>query len=208
MKEIIEIAVIAHEVNRAYCQSIGDMSHPSWKDAPEWQRESAINGVHAHLGADLTPEQSHERWCADKERAGWRYGPVKDAGKLTHPCLVPYAQLPIEQRTKDYLFRAVVHACAGISITEPAQDPAAARTAAIESSAREVEAAHRAMVVAAQAEAAAKTVVANVERQREAADEHARAAEKDHRNARHRYEAALDRNLGIEPDHYRMVRLT
>ena len=208
MKEIIEIATIAHEVNRAYCQSIGDDSRPAWADAPDWQRESAINGVHAHLGADLTPEQSHERWCADKERDGWRYGPVKDASKLTHPCMVPYAQLPIEQRTKDYLFRAVVHACAGITLASPAVDPAVARNAAIEASAREVADAHRSMVAAAQASIEAKNVVAGIERQREAADEHASAADKDYRNARFRYEAALTRNLGIEPDHYRMVRLT
>ena len=35
---------------------------------------------------------------------------VKDAERKEHPCCVPYDALPVEQKTKDYLFRAVVHA--------------------------------------------------------------------------------------------------
>jgi len=103
-----QIARICHEVNRAYCQSIGDDSQPKWNDAPDWQRESAINGVLFHLENDVTPEQSHENWMREKVAAGWTYGPVKDPEKKQHPCMVPYHDLPLEQRTKDYLFRAVV----------------------------------------------------------------------------------------------------
>jgi hypothetical protein len=33
-----------------------------------------------------------------------------DATPPTHPCLVPYAQLPAEQQRKDALFQAVVAA--------------------------------------------------------------------------------------------------
>jgi hypothetical protein len=43
-----------------------------------------------------------------KEKYGWVYGEVKDAEKKTHPCMVPYEKLPIEQRVKDYLFKAVI----------------------------------------------------------------------------------------------------
>ena len=32
----IEIARIAHEANRAYCQSIGDDSQPNWAEAGLW----------------------------------------------------------------------------------------------------------------------------------------------------------------------------
>ena len=103
-----QIARLCHEVNRAYCQSIGDDSQPAWEAAPNWQRESAINGVRFHLENDVTPEQSHENWMREKAAAGWTYGPVKDPEKKQHPCMVPYAELPLEQRTKDYLFKAVV----------------------------------------------------------------------------------------------------
>ena len=105
------IAQVAHEVNRAYCQSIGDNSQPSWEDAPDWQKQSALNGVEYHLAnPDATPENSHENWLEAKRVDGWRYGPIKDPEAKTHPCYVPYSELPQEQRSKDYLFRAVVHA--------------------------------------------------------------------------------------------------
>lgn len=103
-----QIAALAHAVNKAYCESIGDNSQLSWGEAPKWQRDSAIAGVTSHMESDLTPEQSHELWLTHKERDGWKYGPVKDAEKKEHPCFIPYCQLPAEQKTKDYLFLAVV----------------------------------------------------------------------------------------------------
>lgn len=101
------IAEICHNVNKAYCESIGDHSQPSWEEAPDWQKESAINGVEFHLDNDVTPEQSHMNWYVEKDKAGWVYGEVKDPEKKTHPCMVSYSKLPIEQRTKDFLFKAV-----------------------------------------------------------------------------------------------------
>ena len=114
---IEQIAQIAHETNRAYCHSIGDDSQPTWEEAPQWQRESAINGVHFHLKAHANGQKppasaSHDSWLAEKEAAGWKYGPVKDPEKKEHPCFVPYGELPLEQRMKDYLFAAVVAAFA------------------------------------------------------------------------------------------------
>lgn len=105
------IARIAHEVNRAYCLSLGDDSQPTWEEAPQWQRDSATAGVEMHLAnPDATPEDSHASWLAQKAADGWVYGPTKDAEKKEHPCCVPYDQLPAEQKAKDYLFRGVVHA--------------------------------------------------------------------------------------------------
>jgi hypothetical protein len=115
---IVEIARVCHEVNRAYCTSQGDHSQPTWEDAPDWQRESAMAGVAAIIAnPDTTPEQSHEGWMAQKEADGWTYGETKDAELKTHPCFRPYAELPLAQRTKDYLFGAVVRALAFEPIT-------------------------------------------------------------------------------------------
>ena len=104
------VARIAHEVNRAYCQSLGDFSQPSWESAPEWQRASARIGVGLHTMGDFGPEASHISWMQQKLSEGWKYGPVKDPEKKEHPCLVPFDQLPREQQAKDFLFRGVVHA--------------------------------------------------------------------------------------------------
>jgi len=43
----------------------------------------------------------HDRWTAAKLQAGWRYGPNKDNDAKTHPCLVPYDQLPPDEQDKD-----------------------------------------------------------------------------------------------------------
>lgn len=104
-----DIARICHEANRAYCQALGDESHVGWQDAPAWQRESAQQGVMFVIThPDLTPEQAHENWMRQKSEDGWKYGPVKDAEKKEHPCMVGYVDLPLEQRLKDYLFCAIV----------------------------------------------------------------------------------------------------
>ncbi len=104
-----EIARVAHEVNRAFCEASGDWSHVPWEAAPEWQRSAAVDGVGKAL-AGATPEALHESWCRFKVADGWTFGPVKDPGAKTHPCLVPYGDLPPHQRVKDHLFSAVVAA--------------------------------------------------------------------------------------------------
>lgn len=107
------IARVCHEANRAYCTSIGDKSQPSWENAPDWQRDSAVNGVIFHMkNPNSKPEDSHNNWLQEKEADGWKYGKVKDADKKEHPCFVPYEQLPIEQQKKDSLFIAIVRALA------------------------------------------------------------------------------------------------
>lgn len=107
---IEKIAQVAHEINKAYCESIGDNSQPDWEQAPHWQKSSAINGVKFHIeNPDATPEKSHESWLEQKKNEGWQYGPVKNAETKHHPCFCSYEDLPAEQKSKDYLFRGVVH---------------------------------------------------------------------------------------------------
>jgi len=107
---IIEnIAQVCHEANRAYCQQLGDYSQSPWDDADQWQRDSAIEGVHYHLSVkDSTPAHSHEAWMADKVKNGWVYGKTKDLKLKTHPCIVLFNELPLEQQLKDVLFANIV----------------------------------------------------------------------------------------------------
>ena len=110
MLDILQIARVCHEVNRAYCQSIGDDSQPTWENAPEWQKASAASGVRLHLENPAAgPEDSHNAWLKVKKLEGWVYGLEKDPETKQHPCMVPYDQLPQAQQTKDFLFRQIVH---------------------------------------------------------------------------------------------------
>ena len=105
------IARVCHEANRAWCAVNGDDSQKPWDQAEQWQRESAIAGVRFALANPDAPDSAqHDAWMNDKLRDGWIYGPVKDAAAQTHPCLVPFDQLPAEQQAKDRLFRAIVAA--------------------------------------------------------------------------------------------------
>ncbi len=109
--KIPAIARVCHEVNRAYCQALGDDSQLPWGKAPDWQRQSAIKGVDFIVdNPDAPPSASHASWLAEKTADGWRYGEVKDADAKTHPCFLPYERLPVEQRAKDYIFGAIVRA--------------------------------------------------------------------------------------------------
>jgi len=90
----------------------------SQKDASRWQADHIPIKIRA---AGLTLEQAvsceawrnlcsetieslsemeHERWCAEKRMAGWKYAEKRDDAYLRHTDLVPYAEL--DELTKQY----------------------------------------------------------------------------------------------------------
>jgi len=116
--QVKDIARVTHQLNKAYCEMIGDNTQVDFEDAPEWQTSSAINGVKFHIeNPDANDSASHDSWLKEKVEAGWIYGEVKNAESKTHPCIVPFDQLPIEQQIKDKLSRQTVHALS-ILLTE------------------------------------------------------------------------------------------
>ena len=109
--KVAMIAKVCHQANRAWCEANDDFSQVDWDFAQEWQRDSAIQGVKFRLeNPEAGPDAQHNAWSADKVADGWVYGEVKDAEKKTHPCLVPFDQLPEFQQKKDRLFSAIVDA--------------------------------------------------------------------------------------------------
>lgn len=42
----------------------------------------------------------HEVWAKSRMDQGWTYGPTRDDVRKKHPCLIPYEELPEEE--KDY----------------------------------------------------------------------------------------------------------
>ena len=106
---IINVARVCHEANRAWCLAHKDVSQKEWDNAEPWQRDSAIKGVEFALANPNAPASAqHDAWMADKIRDGWKHGEVKDSAAKTHPCIVPFEQLPDHQQKKDHLFRAIV----------------------------------------------------------------------------------------------------
>ncbi len=103
------IAKACHEANRVWCQANGDDTQKHWQDAEQWQRDSAILGVKFRTeNPNAGHDAQHNAWMSDKVKDGWVYGEVKDAEAKTHPCIVPFDELPDFQRKKDALFCAIV----------------------------------------------------------------------------------------------------
>ena len=107
-----QIARVCYDANRGYQAAVPTVGIPvgvPWDEFPADQQRGVISGVEMARGG-AQPDELHESWTELKVKDGWVYGDVKDADAKTHPCLLPYAELPPEQRVKDVLFAAVVQA--------------------------------------------------------------------------------------------------
>ena len=50
---------------------------------------------------ELIAKNVHEVWADARVKEGWTYGKHKDSIKKTTPCLVPYEELPEEEKEYD-----------------------------------------------------------------------------------------------------------
>jgi hypothetical protein len=103
-----EIARVIHASN-AELQRIQDDPVPSlpWDSESAELRAGVIANVR-NARDGMTPRLLHEMWVRDKQEHGWKLGPEKDSEAKTHPCMVPYQELPDYQRDKNRLFVAIV----------------------------------------------------------------------------------------------------
>jgi len=51
--------------------------------------------------AEEIAKNVHEVWSQNRMNEGWAYGPVRDDAKRETPCLVPYEELPEEEKAYD-----------------------------------------------------------------------------------------------------------
>lgn len=66
-----------------------------------------IDTMDVVLPEKLTPlvekmaKNVHDVWAESRIREGWTYGPARDDKEKTHPCLVPYEELPENEKAYD-----------------------------------------------------------------------------------------------------------
>ena len=102
------LAIMAHTMNQAWCFVTEGDATP-WDEATEEQRESMRRGVRYFLeNPHASPEAQHNVWLETKAAQGWSWGPEKNEQDKTHPCFLPYNQLPKRQQAKDALFQFVL----------------------------------------------------------------------------------------------------
>ena len=51
--------------------------------------------------AESIAKNVHEVWAQNRIAEGWTYGPARDDAKRQTPCLVPYEDLPEEEKAYD-----------------------------------------------------------------------------------------------------------
>ncbi|NLO38940.1 MAG: Ryanodine receptor Ryr [Ruminiclostridium sp.] len=51
-------------------------------------------------------ENTHEVWSSQRIKDGWTYGEIRDDAQKTHPCLVPYDDLPENEKEYDRVISA------------------------------------------------------------------------------------------------------
>ena len=50
---------------------------------------------------ELLARNAHEAWARERLSDGWRWGPHRDEAARLHPSLVPYDELPEEEKKYD-----------------------------------------------------------------------------------------------------------
>jgi len=55
-----------------------------------------------------SPEEAHNSWMKSYLEMGWKYGKERNAILKTHPDLVPYNDLPLDEKEKDAIFLSFV----------------------------------------------------------------------------------------------------
>jgi hypothetical protein len=91
-----------------------------WPDRDEAFRTQFLGVIEMMCGParKTSPEELHDDWVRAYEAMDWRYGPVRDPERKTHPDMVPFDQLEQREQDKDAVFVALCE-IARLWIREP-----------------------------------------------------------------------------------------
>lgn len=103
------IAKIAYEVVRSYCESVGDYTVDEWDKADKYVRDETILKVEMIIdNMAWSPEHAHEVWLDIMIDKGWIHGDVISWDAQEHPHISPYESLPQLYRITLEIFWGVV----------------------------------------------------------------------------------------------------
>ncbi|TLP68231.1 hypothetical protein FEA48_30730 [Pseudomonas nitroreducens] len=120
--KILVIGSVVHAALNSMMSVLGGIELLQWDDADDSYRERVLDTVQTYLESpDTTPDQLYELWLQAQFANGWVLGDVYDAAVKTNPHLVPYAEVPVEQRAKDAVVQRLVAVLASIPEAEPAE---------------------------------------------------------------------------------------
>ncbi len=81
-----------------------------WKRRDEKFKKQFVNIINKYLLKEKlpTPEEAHQSWMDSYFKMGWKYGKKRNIIKRTHPDLLPFNELPKDERDKDAIFLVFV----------------------------------------------------------------------------------------------------
>ena len=110
-KAMSDVARVVYEANRAYCATMGDYTLQPWDLIGRAEKDSwKLGAAHYVKASGCSPAELHNVWFEEQVKEGWSLGPEIDFAHKTHPCLLPWFQLPVDQRMRALLFYHVVQA--------------------------------------------------------------------------------------------------
>lgn len=113
-EDLSAIAQAAHTANLLYSlqheTSVSVCDPIEWTDMSDEAKAGSVSGIVDMIkNPVLDGREAHDIWFANKQAAGWKYGPAKSNEHKTHPCMVPYDELNIWDKTKDDLYICVIN---------------------------------------------------------------------------------------------------
>lgn len=107
--EELEIAAkTAHSVLQCVNRKFNCKELPAWEQTLTWYRASMVKHIEYIIYHNYKPSRIHDKWIKRKIGFGLKYGKELDWNKKTHPLLVPFTELPVEERMKLDLIKAAV----------------------------------------------------------------------------------------------------
>jgi hypothetical protein len=110
--DVDEITKIIYEAIRLEAEWSGRSIVPEpWKKRDKAFRDQMIKVVEKYLkiGKLPTPEEAHNSWVKAYKKMGWKYGKKRDSVLKTHPNMVSFHDLPLDEQQKDAIFLAFVY---------------------------------------------------------------------------------------------------
>jgi len=108
--EVLLAAKAAHCAVQAINEAFGLYKLPQWMLCNDWYKASFTRNVEAYLYHAYPVRKVHAHWVRRMESQGWVVGETRCREQKTHPMLVSFNDLPIEEKLKLKQMRAVVMA--------------------------------------------------------------------------------------------------
>lgn len=109
--KIQQIAQLCHESGRLFSKIIGAEAPPDWESLTPDEKAEIIALVDYRIENTNAPfSAQHAKWKDNKIAAGWKFGKIFNEDKKTHPCIIPYDELPINTRRADAIAVAIINA--------------------------------------------------------------------------------------------------